>query len=267
MPVLQRGEKEDIVLRLTYPVESDARLEVRAAAIGTMPLGHRQLAEIRTSEGQLLASRLLSAGADTLAVDLPGNAAPAESAPRSFGQFFLLGIEHILTGYDHLLFLLALLLVCTSFRSAALVITCFTLAHSLTLGLATFDLVRLPASVVEPVIAATIVYVGIENIVRRDHLRGRWLLTCVFGLVHGLGFAGVLRDLGVGASGSGVAMPLFSFNLGVETGQLAIAALVLPVLLAARRRPAFAARWVPACSALISLAGMWWLLDRTVLGG
>ncbi len=263
----QRGENRDILLRLTYPSTSGVRLEVRSAALAELPLGHRQFVEIKTTQGQVLASRLLSAASDRLSVDAPAGAAAPASQPQGFRQFFVLGIEHILTGYDHLLFLFALLLVCASFRAAALVITCFTVAHSLTLGLATFDLVRLPASVVEPTIALTIVYVGLENIFRRDRLRGRWLLTGIFGLVHGLGFASVLRELGIGGAGGGVLVPLVSFNFGVETGQLAIAALVLPVLLSARRRPAFAARWVPASSAFISLAGLWWFLERTVLGG
>jgi hydrogenase/urease accessory protein HupE len=263
---LRRGEEQDIALHFSYPGVRGAHLKIRAKALGEMPFGHRQLAEVRTAQGKVLASRLLSAGQDALAVDLRSDSNASAPAPQRFGQFFLLGIEHIITGYDHLLFLFALLLVCASFRSAALVITCFTVAHSLTLGLATFDLVRVPASVVEPTIAITIIYVGIENILRRDGLRGRWLLTGVFGLVHGLGFAGVLRELGIGSGGSDVIMPLFSFNLGVEAGQLAIAALVLPALLAARRHPAFAARWVPACSVLVCLAGAWWLIERTLLG-
>src|SRR6185295_17497952 len=124
----------------------------------------------------------------------------------SYGAFVLLGIEHILTGYDHLIFLLGLLLAGASFKNVAKIITSFTVAHSITLALSTFDLVRIPSAVVEPLIAVSIVYVGLENIFRRD-LKWRWLLTLGFGLVHGFGFASALRSLGIG-SGTGAAMPL-----------------------------------------------------------
>jgi HupE / UreJ protein len=114
------------------------------------------------------------------------------------------------------------------------IVTSFTLAHSLTLALATMELVRLPSVWVESLIALSIVYVGVENILRRDPTR-RWLLTFGFGLVHGFGFASVLQDLGIGAGGGPAAIPLLSFNLGVEAGQLAIVALVLPLTWAGSR--------------------------------
>jgi hydrogenase/urease accessory protein HupE len=183
----------------------------------------------------------------------------------TFWGFLTLGIEHILTGYDHLLFLFGLLIVTDRFLPALKVITCFTIAHSITLGVAAFDLVQLPSRVVEPAIAASIVYVGVENIVRRGGPKGRWKLTFVFGLIHGFGFASVLRGLGVGASGSGIAMPLFSFNLGVEVGQILVAAPLLPLLWWLRKKPAFVTRWVPACSALVALAGGYWLMQRLFL--
>jgi hydrogenase/urease accessory protein HupE len=134
----------------------------------------------------------------------------------------------------------------------------------MTLALATLDLLRVQPSIVEPMIAASIIYVGVENVVHRN-LKWRWVLAFVFGLVHGCGFATVLRDLGVGASGSGVAVPLVSFNLGVELGQLVIAALALPLIWKLKARPAFQLRIVPACSVLIALAGGYWLVQRTLL--
>jgi hydrogenase/urease accessory protein HupE len=173
----------------------------------------------------------------------------------------MLGIEHIATGYDHLVFLLGLLVVGGTFRSVVKIVTSFTVAHSITLALATLDVIRFPATVIEPIIAASIIYVGIENLVRRD-LDRRWRLAFAFGLIHGCGFASVLRELGIGANGSGVAMPLLSFNLGVELGQITLAAVVLPVIWQLRQRPAFEPRYVPACSALIALAGGYWLVER-----
>lgn len=192
-------------------------------------------------------------------------AAPAAAEPAVFGPFLRLGVEHIWTGYDHLLFLFGLLVVCARFRASVAIISCFTLGHSLTLALATLDVVNLPGRYAEPLIAASIVYVGVENLLRRGaEPPGRWVLTFGFGLIHGFGFAGVLRELGVGADGSGLAWPLFSFNLGVELGQIAIAAVVLPLIWRARKNEKFLRRGVPALSAVVALAGLYWLLQRTV---
>jgi hydrogenase/urease accessory protein HupE len=174
----------------------------------------------------------------------------------------VLGIEHIWTGYDHVLFLLALLIVTQRIASAVTIITCFTLAHSITLAVATLDLVQMPGRLVEPLIALSIVYVGVENLIRGTHPKGRWLLTFGFGLVHGFGFATVLRELGVGASSGGIWMPLLSFNLGVEIGQLAIACVVLPLLWRFHAKPVFIKRWIPALSLLVTCAGIYWLLER-----
>jgi hydrogenase/urease accessory protein HupE len=173
-------------------------------------------------------------------------------------------VEHILTGYDHLVFLLGLIIAGAGFRAVAKIITSFTLAHSITLALATLDVVRISPGLVEPLIAASIVYVGLENIFRRD-LRWRWLLTFGFGLVHGFGFASVLKELGIGAGGVSTAVPLVSFNLGVEMGQIAIAALALPLIWKFRERPSFVVRYAPACSVLITLAGAFWFIERTLL--
>jgi len=116
--------------------------------------------------------------------------------------------------------------------------------------------------IIEPLIAVSIIYVGVENIVRRD-MDKRWLLAFGFGLVHGCGFASALRDLGIGSDGTGIVVPLFSFNLGVEICQMTIAALILPVIWKLRQRPQFVHQLVPAGSCLIALAGTWWLLQRT----
>jgi hydrogenase/urease accessory protein HupE len=164
------------------------------------------------------------------------------------------------------LFLFAVLVVCGSFRSIAVIITCFTLAHSTTLALATLDAVNLPGRITEPAIAASIVFVGVENLIRRGaEPRGRWALTFAFGLIHGFGFASVLRELGVGRHGTGIMMPLFTFNFGVEAGQIAIAAVVLPIVWRLRKIPVFLARGVPALSAIVAIAGVYWFLERTIL--
>jgi hydrogenase/urease accessory protein HupE len=236
---------------------------------------------IADENGLVLTKKLLSARDSFIEVVLeptgiaqvpepaPGAAPPPPSPSPSVEShpllgFLKLGVEHIWTGYDHLLFLFALLLVCRSFRSMVGIVTCFTLAHSLTLALATYDVVRLPSRFVEAAIAASIIFVGVENLFCRDQEpRGRWALTFGFGLVHGFGFASVLRDLGLGG-GSRVIGPLFSFNLGVELGQIAVAAILLPLIWRLRRVKAFVERGVPALSIAVAAAGLFWLLQRTV---
>jgi hydrogenase/urease accessory protein HupE len=176
----------------------------------------------------------------------------------------MLGVEHILTGYDHLLFLFGLLIVCRDMRSILTVITCFTIAHSITLALAALGVVQLSARIVEPLIAASIAYVGFENVLRGDSPKWRCPITFSFGLVHGLGFADALREFGIGSGQFGIVLPLVGFNLGVEIGQLSIAAVVLPILWQLRKNPGFIRQWVPACSVAVTLAGSYWLLERVL---
>lgn len=180
----------------------------------------------------------------------------------SFWVFLKLGVEHILTGYDHLLFLGALLVVCRRFSSIVAIITCFTLAHSLTLALAALNLVTISGRLVEPLIAASIVFVGVENLARREEPKNRRALTFAFGLIHGFGFAGVLRQIGLGTTASSLLVPLFSFNLGVELGQIAVTAIVLPVLWKLRSVPKFARYGIPAISVVVALMGAYWLVER-----
>ena len=253
------------------------RLEARQLL--KLPSGHRQFVVISDARGSTLAKQLLSA--KNYAVEFPLgevgaaprgiDAGPCPESARGSGEtttfigFLRLGLEHIWTGYDHLLFLLALLIVCRSYRSTLGVVTFFTLAHSLTLALATLDLVSIPPRFVEAAIAGSIVFVAAENLLRRgQEPRGRWALTFGFGLIHGFGFASVLRDLGVGGGNQAVALPLFSFNLGVELGQIAVAAVALPLLLLLRRRDGFVAKGVPIISGVVFVAGLVWLVQRTI---
>jgi hydrogenase/urease accessory protein HupE len=225
----------------------------------SLPRGHKQLCSVYDQENNLLAERILSSESSELTI----NVGTTTASSKPMFRFLVLGIEHILTGYDHLVFLLALLLGGGSLLRNAKIITSFTVAHSLTLVLATLGVIKISANLVEPVIAASIVFVGLENLLRR-RLAARWLVTFVFGLVHGLGFASALRELGIGGLGSGVAIPLLSFNLGVELAQIAIAAVVLPLIWRMQQRPAFTLKHVPALSLLITFAGVYWLVNRTL---
>jgi hydrogenase/urease accessory protein HupE len=249
-------------LDIRFPLERGSVLTLRSTAIVKLARGHRQYLSVKSADGNLLAEKILDANQDTLELHIGGLSARRGFA--GFREFLALGIEHILTGYDHLAFLLGLLIIGGSFKSVARIITSFTIAHSITLGLATMDVVRIPPSIVEPLIAASVMYVGLENIFRREH-RARWLLTFGFGLVHGFGFASALRELGIGTGGMGAAVPLLSFNMGVELGQIGIAAIALPLIWKLRSRPLFPRRWVPAVSLLVAAAGCVWLVQRTLL--
>jgi len=155
-------------------------------------------------------------------------------AVRSVGSFFALGIEHILTGYDHLLFLFALMIGGGSAWSLVRIVTAFTLAHSMTLSAAALELVILPGRIVESAIALSIAYVAAENLfVGERGASKRWLVALVFGLVHGFGFSAVLTELGLPREG--LAWSLLMFNLGVEAGQALVIVAAIPLLVWLKR--------------------------------
>lgn len=181
-----------------------------------------------------------------------------EPAPESrLVPFFKYGLEHIFLGYDHILFLLALVVV-SRFKEMLKVVTAFTVAHSMTLALAALKIVTLPSRFVETAIAGTIVYVAAENF-WVEEAQHRWRLTFAFGLIHGFGFAGVLSDLGLPTAG--FVQCLLSFNLGVEAGQIAIVVLLWPAAFWIDRLK-HARRVKVALSAVIFLFGAAWLIDR-----
>lgn len=258
---VQASDANSIHFILEFPNPPGTELQLSAIAFEDLPRGHKQFLSVRDHEGNRLAEHMLSAESKDLTITLKSN---STSNSESFLRFLTLGIEHIFTGYDHLAFLLAVLLTGGSLLSNARIITSFTIAHSLTLALATFGIITLPPAIVEPLIAASIVFVGIENLIRRQLAR-RWLITFGFGLIHGLGFASILRELGIGAMGIHGAIPLVSFNLGVELAQISIAVLILPLIWKLQQRPAFTLKHVPALSLLLTLAGLYWLIIRTII--
>lgn len=179
-------------------------------------------------------------------------------------SFVALGVRHILTGYDHLLFLLSLLIVGGALRPLVKIVTAFTAAHSITLSLAALGLVALPARWVESAIALSIAYVAAENLWRRTiNMRQRWFVTFGFGLVHGLGFASVLRDLALPRDT--LVTSLVGFNLGVELGQLAVVGVAVLGLRLLQSWPRGTAlrRWVSAGTVA---AGVLWFVQRAFLG-
>lgn len=224
-------------------------VRVETRFLFAMPFGHRHLA--RTSAGET-----------TLTVSQ--RAFSVASAPRATWRTFLgMGVEHILTGYDHLVFVLGLVALGTALRQLLLVVTAFTVGHSISLALATLGAVTIPARVVEPLIAASIVYVGLENLwAHRGNRtpRVRWALTLGFGLVHGFGFADALRTLQLPRAELAGALALF--NVGVELGQLAALVVLVPLMWALARRPELRARALPTVDAAVAIAGAVWLVAR-----
>jgi hydrogenase/urease accessory protein HupE len=279
---------------LTYPYPPGVAVEtlwVASPQIVRLPRGHTQLLLVEDrralAPGQATGPTILQDDLDAertgAAVDVPPapggapatrpSSRPADStrAASNAGarrtNFFLLGVRHIVGGYDHLLFVAALLLACRTFREAATIITFFTVAHSITLTLAALDLVRLRSAIIEPAIAATILFVAAENLAHRPRLGWRCAITFFFGLIHGLGFASDLRQMLPGSSFRQVVSPLLKFSAGVETGHLALVALALPLLLLMKRKAPRVDRYFsPVTSGAISVIGAFWLVTRVWSG-
>jgi HupE/UreJ protein len=248
-------------IRFEYaPLQSNRtarRLVVSSDMSKQLSRGHRELLTV-SANGRVVSEDMLDAEASSLAVALV-EAPP--SLARQAWSFVAVGIHHILSGYDHLMFLAGLILAAVSVRELLISLTAFTVAHSVSLTLVALGGVHAPPSIVEPLIAASIAWVGVENLLGSGG-RGRWWIVFAFGLVHGFGFAGALTELGFGSSVRDVALALLSFNAGVELGQLAAAAAILPLVWMARSRPSWHPRLQPACSMIIVAAGTIWLVQR-----
>jgi hydrogenase/urease accessory protein HupE len=182
-------------------------------------------------------------------------------------KFVGAGIHHILIGADHLLFLVGLLLLGGTLRQLVVVVSAFTLGHSVTLTLAALRVLSPPASVIEPAIALSIVFVGADNLFSRPGARDlRPYIALAFGLIHGFGFAGVLREMGL--PGGAMGWSLFSFNLGVEIGQLAVVLVVAAALAVLRSRNERAGRRLAfAGSVVVAAAGTFWFIERVFFSG
>ncbi|HET6629662.1 MAG TPA: HupE/UreJ family protein [Woeseiaceae bacterium] len=238
-----------IVARYVAP-ERIERLEIAVGVLTDLYPDHRNLAEVFV--GGELEEYVFQHG--NRWVGEVGNTGWWQTAR----EFTRLGVEHIFTGYDHLMFLLGLLLVGRGLRDLFTIVSAFTVAHSVTLALAALGIVHPAIRVVEAAIALSIAYVGLENLVVRT-FRHRWMIAGAFGLVHGFGFAAVLQE--TRPSGAISLLALFTFNAGVEIGQLAIVALAWP-LLAAVRSSDYRETIVRAASLLIVACGAFWFVER-----
>jgi hydrogenase/urease accessory protein HupE len=230
-------------------------LELVFGFLAALPAGHRHLAHVRAGAAEQETIALHSRS--TVRVD---TGTPIAGATREgLGAFFVLGIEHILTGYDHLVFLFGLVLIGGRPRALIKAITAFTLAHSVSLAVATLGVWTPSPRFVEPAIALSIAYVGVENFLIKDPEK-RWRITLPFGFVHGFGFAAALVERHLPRAR--LPLALFGFNSGVEAGQLAVLALVLPLILVARRYEPVRTRVVPALNVVVIVLGLVWLVLR-----
>ena len=190
----------------------------------------------------------------------------AKACSLCIRKFVPAGIHHILIGPDHLLFLVGLLLLGGSIRRLLLVVSAFTVAHSITLSLAALNIVTPSARLIEPAIALSIVYVGVDNLmVGRGRDMRAWI-AFAFGFIHGFGFASVLREMNLPSQALG--WSLFSFNLGVEIGQLLVVVVVASALMALRSRNEAASRRLAfAGSVAVILVGTFWFVQRVFFPG
>jgi hydrogenase/urease accessory protein HupE len=202
-------------------------------------------------------------GAASAIYPLSGDIA-ATTRTAVFGQYLVLGFTHILPkGLDHMLFVLGLFLLSTKLSPLLWQVTAFTLAHSITLALSMYGVIALSPAIVEPLIAASIVAVAVENLLTARLHVWRVFVVFGFGLLHGLGFAGVLTEIGLPREQ--FVTGLIAFNVGVEGGQLAVISLAfLAVGYWFRNKPWYRARVVLPLSALIALTGLYWMVERLI---
>ena len=247
-------------LRFRVPVERPGSLSILT---GMFPYDPVHQTFVNVYEDEELRQQLIFAAGSDEHIFYTGTTQGALAVMRTFIPS---GVHHILIGPDHILFLIGLLLTGGTWLALVKIVTAFTLGHSVTLSLAAMNLVTPPAQLIEPAIALSIVFVGADNLVRGAGRDVRAWIALVFGLVHGFGFANVLREFGLPSEA--LAWSLFSFNVGVELGQLAI---VLPVALALamiRRRSAvvgYRVAW--AGSVVVILAGTYWFVERVFFPG
>lgn len=257
LPPDPEGPTGRATLRLHGPIPGGAHAFTwsnNAPGVGSYPL----ILQNEGDESSLW--RWLEGGATSEPFSLSAAVIPPTHG-EVVGQYLMLGFTHILPkGLDHILFVLGLFLLSRRLKPLLLQVTSFTIAHTVTLALSIYGLVALPASIVEPLIALSIVFVAVENILTSELRPSRVALVFVFGLLHGLGFAGVLSELGLPRAAFLPA--LISFNVGVEAGQLAVIGLAFLAVGFFRDRSWYRRTVVVPASLLIAAVGLYWSVQR-----
>ena len=254
------GDRSSVKLALRYAL---TRVPGTVTITASMfPYDPQHQTFLNLYEGSALTQTILDAGRtrfEYFAGTTPGTVAVVR-------RFLPAGIAHIVIGPDHLLFLVGLLLLGGTLRQLAVLVTSFTVAHSITMSLAALNVISPPARLIEPAIALSIVYVGADNLLIRDGRDVRALIAGAFGLIHGFGYANVLREMDLPARA--LKWALLSINVGVEIGQLLVVAVVAAALAALRaRNEAAGQRFAFAGSIVVMAAGAFWFVQRVFFPG
>jgi hydrogenase/urease accessory protein HupE len=254
-------DRQSLRLHLRYPTTSPAGL----VAVNTVMFPYDPMHQtfVNMYEGETLTSQAIL---DARHAHLEYFAGSRQGVAAVVRRFVPAGVHHILIGPDHLLFLVGLLLLGGTVRQLLLVVTSFTVAHSITLSLAALNIVTPPARLIEPAIALSIVYVGADNILAKGGRDVRGWIAFTFGFIHGFGFASVLREMDLPRRALG--WSLFSFNIGVEIGQLFVVVLVAAALVALKSRSEWAGRHLAFAGSLVVIAaGAFWFVQRVFFPG
>jgi hydrogenase/urease accessory protein HupE len=248
-------DRQSVRIRIVYPTRAlPGVLTVKAVLFPYDPV-HQTFLNVYEGDG------LTQAILDRHRTEFEYFAGMRQGVSAVVKKFVPAGIHHILIGPDHLLFLVGLLLLGGTIRQLAYVVTAFTVAHSITLSLAALNLVSPPARIIEPAIALSIVYVGADNLLVREGRDVRAWIAFGFGFIHGFGFANVLREMDLPSRALG--WSLFSFNVGVEIGQLLVVAIVGTAFAALRSRSEMAGRQLAFVGSIVVIAaGAFWFVQR-----
>ncbi|MEE2900764.1 MAG: HupE/UreJ family protein [Myxococcota bacterium] len=253
----KKADEDGLLIELRFSCgNSFDQLKLRTVFVKRFPANHRHLVRVNLPGG--LYETTMGPKKTTLLVNSAAQTVESNKTGR-FIDLFVFGLEHIVTGYDHLLFLLGLILVAMRFRELVFLVTAFTVGHSITLAVAALNVWTPNSGIVETLIAASIVYIGAENIAVKKP-KHRWYLTLLFGLVHGFGFGGMLKLHGM--SSDQMILDLLGFNLGVEIGQLFCLTVAVPILAIIRRKNWFEKQVLLGVNILVIFAGLYWLQER-----
>ena len=257
-----RADSQKIRVRLRYSTHGlPAALIVRCRLFPNNPL-HKTFLDLY-QDGRLVRQAIF----DAQVTEMEHQMGSRQSIGAVARRFLVEGVRHIFNGPDHILFVIGLLLCGGGIRQLLKIVSAFTVAHSITLALATLNVLNPPSRVIEPAIAASIVFVGVHSLLNRSDRDPRLLLAFGFGFIHGFGFANALREMELPRSA--LVLSLLAFNGGVELGQACIVGIAAPVLsvLRARARPVVARQVLRFASVGVILAGALWFIQRVVARG
>jgi hydrogenase/urease accessory protein HupE len=265
----RRKDTQNIEISLRFPRPNSGQVRLVSTLFERLPLGHREFLSVQTTSGAILGEAMLSAKENSLQIDLPAAAEPTADSHHSFIPFLKLGIEHIWLGVDHLLFVFGLLLLVKSRWMLLKTVTAFTVAHSITLALATLGYAHFPGPPLNAAIALSILILGVEIVRSRS---GKTSVTTLhpsivafaFGLLHGFGFASGLSAIGLPAAD--IPWALVMFNVGVEIGQVSFVLLILLLERSFRQLEIRWPRWVQALPGYtVGSLGAFWTIQRAAM--